>query len=176
MRSIHFIRFSARQREWYDSGENYLNIYLIKVNHQKIPAWCSKWDFLYRIEFVSPFSLKKSCYCLWEGHEIACGNILWSHWVMQNFNKWRLSKNLCMEVCHNDKHCNHDDSNLLLSFYINIQMYILEVSIDCTPQFLVGRGIKNHNLKQALLSGFGSTDTLGIKLMFECDNVIWKCK
>lgn len=120
MRSIHFIRFSARQREWYDSGENYLNIYLIKVNHQKIPAWCSKWDFLYRIEFVSPFSLKKSCHCLWEGHEIACGNILWSHWVMQNFNKWRLSKNLCMEVCHNDKHCNHDDSNLLLTVFISI--------------------------------------------------------
>ena len=88
--------------------------------HQKIPAWCSKWDFLYRIEFVSPFSLKKSCHCLWEGHEIACGNILWSHWVMQNFNKWRLSKNLCMEVCHNDKHCNHDDSNLLLTVFISI--------------------------------------------------------
>lgn len=120
MRSIHFIRFPARQREWYDSGENYLNIYPIKVNHQKIPAWCSKWDFLYRIEFVSPFSLKKSCHCLWEGHEIACGNILWSHWVMQNFNKWRLSKNLCMEVCHNDKHCNHDDSNLLLTVFISI--------------------------------------------------------
>lgn len=120
MRSIHFIRFSARQREWCDSGENYLNIYPIKVNHQKIPAWCSKWDFLYRIEFVSPFSLKKSCHCLWEGHEIACGNILWSHWVMQNFNKWRLSKNLCMEVCHNDKHCNHDDSNLLLTVFISI--------------------------------------------------------
>ena len=120
MRSIHFIRFSARQREWYDSGENYLNIYPIKVNHQKIPAWCSKWDFLYRIEFVSPFSLKKSCHCLWEGHEIACGNILWSHWVMQNFNKWRFSKNLCMEVCHNDKHCNHDDSNLLLTVFISI--------------------------------------------------------
>ena len=55
-------------------------------------------------------------------------------------------------------------------------MYILEVPIDCTPQFLVGRGIKNHNLKRALLSGFESTDTLGIKLMFECDNVILKCK
>ena len=109
-----------QDNEWYDSGENYLNIYPIKVNHQKIPAWCSKWDFLYRIEFVSPFSLKKSCHCLWEGHEIACGNILWSHWVMQNFNKWRLSKNLCMEVCHNDKHRNHDDSNLLFTVFISI--------------------------------------------------------